>query len=392
MRKGSTCYSFDGYSTSLPKVRYTSRVMVDTITYAREMGERVDLMVGIEHPSPAARLCSCDTCIELIYNNAAPPRFDGYSRINPLHVDEMTDHQYFLCDDRVEAFLFSLREWRMVSIDGFKPVEWDTQLIDHLVLKDTTKTMIKDLITMYFKQDDKNTQISREAGPKQFIPATAMHQKFMTQAKPTQEVWVPDFIPGKGESLIFLLHGRPGVGKTYTAECVSNYAKRPLMYLCCSDIGVDPVTIESHLQKWFKISERWGVIMLIDEADVYMEERKVQDIERNHLVAGFLRALEYFKGILFLTTNRIGTFDEAFMSRINVPIYYADFNQDDRVKIWGQFFERLEEDCGTTMKIPEATKDYVESEEMQALLWNGREIRNGKSWIPMMMRKLSSWC
>jgi len=92
------------------------------------------------------------------------------------------------------------------------------------------------------------------------------------------------------------------------------------------------------------MAESWGAIMLIDEADIYMEERRVQDVNRNHLVAAFIRALEYFKGILFLTTNRVGIFDEAFISRIHIQIYYADFQDADRVKVWDTFFEKLEDE------------------------------------------------
>lgn len=142
---------------------------------------------------------------------------------------------------------------------------------------------------------------------------------------------------------------------------------------------MNPKHIEDNLVTWFKRAEGWNAILLIDEADLYMEERQVQDIERNHLVAGFLRALEYYKGILFLTTNRVGTFDEAFISRIHVKIYYADFSDDDRSKVWNTFFEKLEEDRDTTMRIPQSTKDYVESEELRKLKWNGREIRNGNA-------------
>lgn len=116
--------------------------------------------------------------------------------------------------------------------------------------------------------------------------------------------------------------------------------------------------------------------MLIDEADIYMEERQTQDLERNHVVAGFLRALEYFRGILFLTTNRVGTFDEAFISRIHVPVYYAEFDDEQRARIWDRFFEKLEEDREATMRILQSTKDYTQSQELQDLEWNGREIRN----------------
>ena len=148
--------------------------------------------------------------------------------------------------------------------------------------------------------------------------------------------------------------------------------------MTCSDIGVEADTIEGNLLKWFKAAENWGAIILVDEADIYMERRQVQDIERNHLVAGFLRALEYYKGILFLTTNRVGTFDEAFMSRIHVQIYYPEFGDKERDRVWDSFFEKLEEDRETTMRITQSAKDYVQSQELRALKWNGREIRNGE--------------
>lgn len=172
-----------------------------------------------------------------------------------------------------------------------------------------------------------------------------------------------------------------------TAECIAEFTERPLLPLTCSDIGVSPEQIESNLTKYFDLAEVWGAIVLIDEADLYMEERAPQDMTRNHLVAGFLRALEYFKGILFLTTNRIGTFDEAFISRIHVSIYYSSFEVEDRIKIWDSFFEKLEQDRETTMRIMQSTKDYTQSQEVLALKWNGREIRNGTSSVPRKINK-----
>lgn len=140
---------------------------------------------------------------------------------------------------------------------------------------------------------------------------------------------------------------------------------------------MDPAKIEDSLIDWFDMAQGWGAIVLIDEADVFMEERQPQDLARNHLVAGFLRALEYFNGILFLTTNRVGTFDEAFISRIDVPIYYSEFTSEQRIKVWETFFEKLELDRDSTMRILPSVRDYVASSELQNLKWNGREIRNG---------------
>lgn len=139
--------------------------------------------------------------------------------------------------------------------------------------------------------------------------------------------------------------------------------------------------------------------MLIDEADIYMESRVHQDLQRNSLVSGkqdsmfnrlplmsrqlgFLRALEHCQSILFLTTNRIGTFDDAFISRIHVTLYYPPFNDEDRKSVWKIFFDKLKKDRGNIMRIPIETKDYTNGSEVRELEWNGREIRNGKPRPP----------
>lgn len=50
-----------------------------------------------------------------------------------------------------------------------------------------------------------------------------------------------------------------------------------------------------------------SIVVLLDEADVFLEERDMKDLKRNALVSVFLRALEYYDGILMLTSNRVGT-------------------------------------------------------------------------------------
>jgi len=71
------------------------------------------------------------------------------------------------------------------------------------------------------------------------------------------------------------------------------------------ELGTDSRFLESELQKILDICHAWGAILLLDEADVFLEKRNMHDIHRNALVSIFLRQLEYFQGILFLTTNRV---------------------------------------------------------------------------------------
>lgn len=59
------------------------------------------------------------------------------------------------------------------------------------------------------------------------------------------------------------------------------------------------------------------------------------------MVSVFLRVLEYYPGILFLTTNRVTTFDEAFKSRIHMPIRYTDLSVESRAQIWRNFCKRV---------------------------------------------------
>lgn len=94
-------------------------------------------------------------------------------------------------------------------------------------------------------------------------------------------------------------------------------------------------------------------------------------------MAVFLRCIEYYRGILFLTTNRVGHFDDAFMSRIHVIIAYDNLQAEERATIWRQFFDKLEEDR-TDFVITSRAKEYVlHDEAITKLELNGREIRNG---------------
>jgi hypothetical protein len=58
------------------------------------------------------------------------------------------------------------------------------------------------------------------------------------------------------------------------------------MVLTSSDIGTNPATVELNLTGAFKRAKSWGAVLLIDEADIFMQERDSRDLERNGLVAG----------------------------------------------------------------------------------------------------------
>lgn len=66
---------------------------------------------------------------------------------------------------------------------------------------------------------------------------------------------------------------------------MAEHTRRPLMTLTSSDIGTTPTDVERNLQHDFKLAKKWQAILLIDEADIYLERRSLADLTRNSLVA-----------------------------------------------------------------------------------------------------------
>ena len=100
--------------------------------------------------------------------------------------------------------------------------------------------------------------------------------------KPTQI----DLVRGKGQGLIILLHGPPGSGKTSTAETIAAYTGRPLYAITCGDIGTTPQEVELRLLQHTQRADKWGCVLLLDEADVFLVQRDWRSIQRNALVSG----------------------------------------------------------------------------------------------------------
>lgn len=96
--------------------------------------------------------------------------------------------------------------------------------------------------------------------------------------------------------MIILLCGPPGVGKTLTAESVAEQMRVPLYMMSAGDLGLDPRGVESKLTEILQMCTRWKAVLLLDEADVFLEQRSLHELERNKLVSIFLRVLEYFEG------------------------------------------------------------------------------------------------
>ncbi|KAI1632472.1 P-loop containing nucleoside triphosphate hydrolase protein [Biscogniauxia mediterranea] len=145
----------------------------------------------------------------------------------------------------------------------------------------------------------------------------------------------------------------PGTGKTFTAE-------KSLYRVTCGDIGTKS---EDYLESVLLLGKIWGCVVLLDEANVFLEERTLTD----------LKLLEYYDGILILTSNRVGTFDQAFKSRIHLALHYENLKTPQCRKTWRNFFNRLK-DVGETEVDYDDLGDHID--ELAKEEMNGRQIRN----------------
>jgi hypothetical protein len=69
-------------------------------------------------------------------------------------------------------------------------------------------------------------------------------------------------------------------------ESVADYTKRPLYTVTSGDLGTNAETVERCLLDSLGLAAHWNAIVLIDEADIFLEQRSHHDLERNGLVSG----------------------------------------------------------------------------------------------------------
>lgn len=140
-----------------------------------------------------------------------------------------------------------------------------------------------------------------------------------------------DIVRGKSGGIFILSEGPPGTGKTLTAELYAEAMQRPLYTVQCSQLGIEPADIEKKLKKVLDRAQRWKAVFLMDEADVYIRSRGTE-VQHNAIVGVMLRVIEYYSGLMFMTTN-LSDIDDAVRSRATAHLVY-DRPGKLLVKIW----------------------------------------------------------
>lgn len=243
--------------------------------------------------------------------------------------------------------LFSLvhHDYVICHVADMEEYEYDEKLIDKLVLDDDVKDLVGFLV--------------ESVGEK-----------------------MSDIVAGKSAGVIIAALGLPGVGKTLTGEVFSEKIKRPLYVVQASQLGVELNGLEDKLKIILRRANRWRAILTIDEADVYIHARG-SDLVQNAVVGIFLRVLEYYSGVLFMTSNRSTTIDDAILSRCNAVINYQAPNPEQQVAIWKVLSREFNHEISNAfiVKVQELVGTDITGREIKNLLKLGilraKKINNG---------------
>jgi hypothetical protein len=190
--------------------------------------------------------------------------------IEPDEQPVLNEDQLLMCTDTIAGFSLVSKQWGLLDVDHVREIDFNTSAFDMLALSKDKKDTIAALV--------RNSKASSNT--------------------------YDDLIKGKGKGVIFLLHGPAGVGKTFTAgelplhlfymktmstltlrvESIADVSQRPLYTLNCSDLGVEDA--EMRLTDALSLATKWNAVALIDEADVFMAQRSLNDLARNEMVSG----------------------------------------------------------------------------------------------------------
>jgi SpoVK/Ycf46/Vps4 family AAA+-type ATPase len=158
-------------------------------------------------------------------------------------------------------------------------------------------------------------------------------------------------------------YGLPGTGKTALAEHIAKSIEKPLMIKRASDLMSKYVgETEQHMAQMFADAKREGAVLLLDEADSFLQNRQMA--VRNYEISEvneMLQGMERFDGIFICTTNLFDRIDEAALRRFSFKLKFLPLNAEQRQQMFVN--EAL---CGEAEGFTEALKARVAKMEMLA--------------------------
>ena len=256
-----------------------------------------------------------------------------------VQLEDVRDEDKILMHSMLYGFSLGDKVWGGFSVSRLSAVDWNPSVFDSVIIDGGRKKFLESLVRNHSSRTAQNS--------------------------------FDDIVRDKGKGLVGLFCGPPGLGKTLTAEAVAEVARRPLITLSSGEMGDNSISVEKRLNAEFRLAEAWNAVLLLDEADVFMAERSNDNLAQNAITSVFLRKLEYYQGILLLTTNRMERIDSAFDSRIHFRFNFEDLDADARASIWKTFLTKAGGKGEVKVQISDEERKGLAARKL-----NGRQIKN----------------
>jgi transitional endoplasmic reticulum ATPase len=133
-----------------------------------------------------------------------------------------------------------------------------------------------------------------------------------------------------------LLYGPPGTGKTAYAHHLARELDRPLLVRRASDLLSKWVgETEKNIARAFREAGEEGAVLLLDEADSVLQDRRwaVRSWEVSH-VNELLAQMECFEGVLVCATNSLERLDSASLRRFALKVEFQFLTVKKRVALF----------------------------------------------------------
>ncbi|KAI0445314.1 hypothetical protein F4803DRAFT_166543 [Xylaria telfairii] len=258
---------------------------------------------------------------------------------------ESVYNSFLFCPSRMWAFSLKHKSWELILPDDIGEVQRQDNALDQLVMKADDKKYVESALHAY--QKDEWGKIG------------------------------DGMVRGNRGGLTILLHGNPGTGKTFTAECLAAKYGIPLYKIICADLGTDLEVLEKRLQEICLRAANWKALLLLDEAEMFIQARHTQDLRQYAVVSTFLNHLDSSEALLFITSTRVDRLDQALESRVTLPIQLPDLSFEAQQRIWMSLIRRLENPSEDQERIWEQfiELDLSAAEDGAYITMNGRQIK-----------------
>lgn len=154
-----------------------------------------------------------------------------------------------------------------VDLEDLAPLEFPADALERLILPyEKKKLLVRAIEAFYSKTDSQQT-----------VPAASKM----------------NVLSETSDRLYFLFHGAPGTGKSLAAQCLANYARRPLFVVTSVTSGMrtDRGTYFGFVSGVFELGTRWGCFVLMDHVDVFLEKQSRAGLQMSAIAIGRLQEM-----------------------------------------------------------------------------------------------------